>query len=301
MKSRLAVLSISLLLWALCLGPARAGQEILAIQSIRIQPYEEALNGFESTGIATVRRLVISEMAGASVLEKIREIKPALVLAVGMDALKQAGAITDVPVIHLMVLNPPAGISEKRNVHGVRMNIPPEQQIRAILDVLPATKAIGLLYNPERTGDLAEKTREAARRSGVKMVAKAVRQAKNVPNVIRELKGQIDLFLMLPDLTVVTPDTVETLLLFSLEQKIPLVTFSEKYVEMGALLSIGSDPFDMGAQAGEMAQQILSGRDMGNNRQVEARKTMLSINRKAAKLLGIAIAEKTLRKANAVD
>ena len=40
--------------------------------------------------------------------------------------------------------------------------------------------------------------------------------------------------------------------LFFLENKIPILTFAEKYVEIGALISIGIDVFDMGRQAGEI-------------------------------------------------
>jgi putative tryptophan/tyrosine transport system substrate-binding protein len=301
MKRNLVILSTLLFLLTFSQGPAQAGQEILAVQSVRIQPYEEALNGFESVGNTNIRRLIISEMNGASVLDKIKKIKPAVVLAIGMDALTQLRTITDVPVIYLMVLSPPSAISGKKNIYGVRMNISQEQQLRSLFDVLPETKAIGLLYDPDRTGDLAEQAKEAAGKHGAKVVAKAVRHSKDVPGLIQEMKGRIDVFLMLPDLTVVTPETFEALVLFSLANKIPLVTFSEKYVEMGALMSTGIDAFDMGVQAGEMAEQILSEGDTVNGRQVDARKTIISINRKVAKTLGIAINERIIRKAKTID
>ena len=100
---------------------------------------------------------------------------------------------------------------------------------------------------------------------------------------IQDMKGKIDVFWMLPDLTVITPETIEFMLLFSLENKIPVFAFSEKYVELGAFMSIGVDAFDIGIQAGEMAEKILSGGDLTNARHVDARKAVISINLKGSK------------------
>jgi len=301
MKRTLILLAISLAFFLLCPGSPRAAQEIVAVQSIGIQPYQDALNGFTSAGNYRVHQLIISEMDGAALVGRIRQIKPRMVLAIGIDALTRVSTITDIPVIYLMVLNPPAALAGKRNVYGVRMSIPQEQQLQALVTLLPAAKTVGLLYNPDRTGELVERMTEAAKKNGTRLVAKTVRSSRSVPQRIQELKGQIDAFLMLPDLTVVTPETVEALLLFSLENKIPLVSFSEKYVEMGALMSIGVDAFDMGMQAAEMAEKILSGKDLTDARQVDARKAVISINRKVAKKLGISIDEPTVSKGRAID
>jgi putative ABC transport system substrate-binding protein len=186
MKRVLVTFSIIIIIIAVYSSAAQAGRTILAIQSIRIQPYEEALNGFESVGDTTVRRIILSEASGSPVSDRIKAINPAVILAIGMDALK--------PVIHLMVLNPPSAISEKKNCYGIRMNIPLEQQFRALFDALPATKTVGLLYHPDKTGDLMEKVRDAGRKAGVKVIAKAVYNSKSAPGLIQEMKEQIDVF-----------------------------------------------------------------------------------------------------------
>jgi ABC-type uncharacterized transport system substrate-binding protein len=70
---------------------------------------------------------------------------------------------------------------------------------------------------------------------------------------------------------------------------------------MGALMSTGIDAYDIGAQAGEVAEQILSGGDPIKDRQVDPRKAVICINRKVARMLGIAIDERIVRKAKLVD
>ena len=94
---------------------------------------------------------------------------------------------------------------------------------------------------------------------------------------------------------------VELFLLLSLEDRIPILTFSEKYVELGALISIGIDAFDIGRQAAEMANSILSGRNGGGMKPVDAQKAVLSVNLKIARKLGIRIDEKIVEHARVVD
>ena len=290
-----------LILLTLCQGSAWAGQEIVAVQSIRVQPYEDAVRGFERACSAKIKRLIISELKGTDIVEKINEIRPDMILAVGLDALSRVKRIKDIPVIYLMVLHPQSILSGEKNISGVSMDIPQEKQLRTLLDALPQTKTVGLLYAQEKTGRLAEKAREAARGIGIKLLAKEVHSTRDVPQSIQDMKGKIDVFWMLPDLTVITPETIEFVLLFSLENKIPILAFSEKYVELGALMSVGIDAFDIGIQAGEMAEKILSGRDIMNAQHVDARKAVISINLKVAKTLGIPIDEKIIRKARIIN
>jgi putative ABC transport system substrate-binding protein len=102
---------------------------------------------------------------------------------------------------------------------------------------------------------------------------------------------------MIPDITVYSPETIEFLLLFLLENQKPIISFSEKYVELGALMSISIDPFDIGNQAGEMAKTILSNGGTRDTQRIDARKAVIFINPKIAKKLRITIDEKVLAKA----
>lgn len=282
-------------------GSSGAAQEIVAVQSVRVAPYEEAIEGFRNVCDAKIKKLVVSELEGTDVSEKINEIRPDVVLAMGMDALSRLKGIENIPIVYLMVLNPQSVVSAERNITGVSMNIPQERQLRAFLEVLPDLNSIGLLYDPERTGYLAENAREAARKIGINLIAREVHRSSEVPLLIKEMKGKIDAFWMLPDLTVITPETVEYLLLFSLENTVPILTFAQKYVELGALMSVGIDAFDIGTQAGEMAEKILSARDVKDVQRVDARKAVISINLKVAGKLGVTIDKKVIRKARIIN
>ena len=68
---------------------------------------------------------------------------------------------------------------------------------------------------------------------------------------------------MVPDVTVITPETIDAMLLFSFRNRIPIFTFSDKYVEMGAMAAITVEPRDLGAQIGEILRKAMSGRTGG--------------------------------------
>lgn len=286
---------ILLLLLTFFVGSTEAGQQkVLAIQSIGLDPYEQAVKGFEHVYGSEVKRFFVSNLKEKDVLKAIREIRPDMLLAVGRDALLIARRITTIPVVYCMVLNPQSILSGEQNISGVSMNLPPEKQLIELLKVLPAVQNIGLFYDPDRTGFFVEGVRAAAAKINVDLMAKAVHLSRDVPPLLNTMKGKVGVFWMLPDITVITPETVESILLFSLENNVPILTFSEKYLELGAMLSIGIDPFDIGGQAGEMAQKLFSESDRKDVQHVDARKALVSVNLKIAGKLGITIDQKII-------
>ena len=285
-----------------CYGVAEAGQRVLVIQSLSVAPYEEAFAGFKSICDAEIAKIVLSSQEKINPSQIIQIHKPELILVIGMDALTKLKEIEDIPIIYMMVLNPQAITFGDKNINGISMTLSPEKQIIAFLEVLPAVKRVGILYNPDRTGNFVKGAVSAANNMGISLVAEKVQSAKEVPSALRNIRNKIDAFWMIPDITVYSPETIEFLFLSLLENQKPIISFSEKYVELGALMSISIDPFDMGNQAGEMAKTILSNNGVKRNAQrIDARKAVILINLKIAKKLGITFDEKVLAKAKVLN
>lgn len=290
---RLFLTFLSLILGS---GLAHASHRILAIQSFRVQPYEQALRGFMSVCQADIKRVVLSEPERGGVAEIIDETQPDLILAIGADALSRVRHIKDIPIVYMMVLNPHALVTRGGNVTGVSMNISQEAQLSVLSEILPHARNVGLLYDPKRTGYLVRQAERAAQKTLFSLTIRKISRSKDVPTVLMGIKDDIDVFWMLPDITLVTPETVESMVLFSLENKIPILTFSKKYLELGAFISIGIDPLDIGIQAGEMANRILRDDNRTQPRPVDARKAVVYINSRIAKKLGIALDEQVVQK-----
>jgi putative ABC transport system substrate-binding protein len=270
-------------------GVAEARHEIVVVQSAHVKPYEEAIKGFERSCDANLQRIIISESQGKDVVREIKLKRPDMVLAVGGDALSEVKRIKDIPIVYIMVLNPQSALSGEENITGVSYNIPPNKQLQALLLTLPRAKNVGLLYDPKNTGYLVKEAQQAADEMGIVLTAREIHHPREVATSAMEMKRDIDVFWMLPDLTVMTPETVEFLALFSLKYRIPLLAPSEIWLDQGAFLSTGIDAFDMGAQAGDMASKILSGGQVKNVQQALARKYVVSTNLMIAGKLGISV------------
>lgn len=268
-------------------GFAKAGQEIVVVQSLSIKPYAEAFNGIKEACPARVHHLHAPERNPDKLIEQIKKIKPAVILTIGPMALKTIMAIKDTPVVYLMVLNPDAIVGSEVNISGVSMNVPADRHLNALMDTLPATQKVGVVYGPDISGDSVALARRHAENLGIELITSKVYASKDVPSALMSMKGKIDVFWMLPDITVVTSETVEFMLLFSFENSLPILTFSEKYVEMGAFMSMNIEADDMGRQAGEMANRILSGEKIDAIGKAYARKAMVSTNMLTARKFGI--------------
>jgi len=288
MKNIVLILT-SLLIFLFNAHGAKAGGRILSVQSSDIAPYHDALKGFQSACNEELQRFVISEMKDKDIIKELRKNNPSVIVSIGMDSLMKIKDIDDIPIIYLMVPNPRSITQKNRNLTGVRMNIAQEDQMALFIKAFPALKTIGLLYNSARTGFLAQRAIEACKKAGLNLIAKDIQSSRDAPSEINRMEGQIDVFWMMPDATVLTPETIEYMFLFSMKNRVPILTFSDVYLDSGALISIGVDSFDMGVQAGEMAMDLLTGRQVSDIQPVDARKQVITINLKVSDKLGISV------------
>jgi putative ABC transport system substrate-binding protein len=273
-----------------------ASPEVVVVQSANIKPFVDAVEGFESTCDCTISEVIITGAEKSDIAEKIRRLEPDAVLALGVDALEKVLSIRNIPLFYTMTGGMRQPFPELSNLSGVSMFITPERQIEAIKEVFPAAKRIGLIYDPRNTDPIVERALKHADAHSIEIILRKADSARDISSILEGLKGKIDVLLMLPDLTVITPETVDAMLLFSFRNRVPIFTFSEKYVERGAVAALIVNPHDLGAQTGEIARKIM--RDPAKNSPIKtyARKQVLLINTKIARKLGIVIADDVLKK-----
>ena len=279
-----------------CIICTASSPEIVVVQSADIRPFDEARDGFESTCGCTIAEVIVTGSDRADVAGTIRRMNPDGVLAIGLDALERVQTIRDIPLFYTMTAGTGHPFQEFKNLSGVSMFISPERQLQAIKEMFPDAKRIGLIYDPRHTASLLERAVQYANAHSIEIIAKKADTTRAVLPLLEELKGKIDVFIMLPDVTVTNRETIDSMLLFSFRNRVPIFTFSEKYVEMGALAALIVNPFDLGAQTGEIVRKRLGGRSQGGSTRAYARQQVLLINPKIAQKLGIAIPEAILKK-----
>ena len=261
-------------------------KSVLAVQSLRVKPYEQALRGFEDIFPGKVRKILLDKNQDKDIAHEIEKNKPDLVLAIGLSALLQVSGIKETPVLFIMVLDPPDHVKAAKNVTGISMFVSPEIQMDIVAHIMPQVKTVGMLYDPVRSELFVQAARQAARRHNFELLDVAIENSKNVALRFNQFLNKIDLFWMVPDTGLLTAENIEFLLLTSLENKIPIFSFSEKFAELGALFSIGIAPVDVGRQAGNLALRIIEdGMDSGS--MIYAEKPVITVNMKIARKLGL--------------
>ncbi len=281
-------------------APPVLADDILVIQSLAIKPYNEAFAGCRSVCKTRMQRIISSDFSDSDLLAKVRKSSPDLILAIGQEALAKVRVIKDLPIVYLMVLNPQTLVRDSGHITGVSMNIAPDRQLSTLRQILPRARKIGVLFDPAKSGAYVAAANDAAESLDFRLLAKGVHSPREAVAAIDGMKDKIDALWLLPDTTVVNPATIDLLMLSAIESKIPVFTFSEKYVEKGALFSLEADPADIGRQAGEMANRIMSGKDVKGIEKEDARGSILTVNLIVAKKLGITINGYVIKQARVI-
>lgn len=307
MATRGIRIQILVIVLALLLGPGRpaaAAYRITAVLSSGLQPYVEAMQGFRDSITAAVpvqgpKSIIYAEIkeyilekqpSRASLRQEILADRPDLLVAIGTNALSFVRVKNaDIPIVYLMVPYPAGIVNGRSNITGVNMQISPARQLDALLAAVPGLKRFGLIYDPRRSSSLLKEIEAAARARNISLIAKQARESSAVPGLLDEMIGRIDCFWMLPDLTVVTPESVELILLFSLEHRVPVFSFSSKYLTRGAAFAVTFDNYDLGRSAAEMTMKILAGQTADALPPIEPQAIRLQINRSVVQKLGISM------------
>jgi putative ABC transport system substrate-binding protein len=246
--------------------------EIVIVQASAASYYEKAVAGFIATAVDSVSkkgpqsaqpdaisRFYLSDRQGSELFRRrVSEHTPDLILAVGNRALEELKDYSDIPIVHLLAPGALKFKSSRSNITGIKMVVAPARQVAAFTEVLPTLKTVGVLYDPAHSASFIEESRAVAEMHGIFLVAEEVRDPKEVPALLSRFVEGVDALWMLPDSTVVTPVTVEAMLNFSFDNQIPLLTFADKYLKVGALVSVGFELFEMGEQAGRLARKVMA-------------------------------------------
>jgi putative ABC transport system substrate-binding protein len=280
--------------------PAHALAAEVAVVGSGLKVYDETLQGFRSACDAELVEFRLQDYDSRSLARSILASGPELIVALGHDALEAVGGIKGIPVVALMVPNLRKEAEKLGSVTGVDITLPVERQLDELRAVLPEARRIGVVYNPEETGYLVREAEAAASERGLTIVGRRASSPREVVAALEGLRGEMDALWMLPDVTILNYEIIKYMMLFEYETSIPLYAFSDKYLKNSALVGLGIDAGDMGAQAGEMANRILSGADVADVPVAHARRGELFLNVSTARKLGVELPDEALERASKV-
>jgi ABC-type uncharacterized transport system substrate-binding protein len=227
----------------------------------------------------------------ASEIELLRASEPlqkrSIVVAVGMGAMKKVPAGGVPGWVGLMV--PRASVEAVSELPDNGAILVMDQPLKRIFDLvrigLPGRNRVGALASSSSMPWLRPQKRLAAERGFEFLVEPAT--AETMPKVLDGLLPSSDILLALPDSAIHNRNTVPLILLASYRLGIPVVAYSESYLNAGAILALYSTPTQTARQAATMVMDILRGKaPLGI---VEPMEFKVGVNDRVARSLGISL------------
>lgn len=287
--------------------PAAEESGVSIVLSRSIAPYLTAAEGAQETlRAAGIRTVELHDMAGdqaqaTRIAGHLLQEHPRVIITAGTEATQAMRQQTSgIPVVFSMVVHPDQLLEDHQPICGVSMEVPAAEQLAYLKSAVPAVRRVGVLFNPAIQGPAAMEHRQrAAEEQQLELIAQPVSTAAEISSGLRTLLSQVDALWLIPDETVLGPETAEHILLETLRYRVPVLGPSLLFVQRGALLAVSGDYKEVGRQAGELAVAVLSGKRPAAA-VVEARKPVLYLNLRSAQTLGVSVPQTLIDQAEQV-
>jgi putative ABC transport system substrate-binding protein len=236
-------------------GDSRPGAPpVLVVASVEVEAHRWAIEGIqEALGkpgaeirIVDAGRARSEHAAGGRLaVQGVR-----VIIAVGSEAVQVVEAEQpEVPVISTMILRrQPRTDTPAWNVAAT---IPLDVSLPSLLTrlklVFPGKTRLGIIHNPASGGASTAQMQARAQQLGFTVRVAECGEAGQLLAALASFKGQVDFVWCLPDGSLYNSATIKPLILASLEERLPLIGFSESFARAGAAVGVYPDFRDIGA------------------------------------------------------
>lgn len=169
-------------------------------------------------------------------------------------------------------------------ITAVYLDQPYTRQLSLARLIVPKAKNIATALGPNSQKDLGLLTK-AAKQFNFSLLYETLGDSDSPIQKLQPLIRDADAFLTLPDKSVFNRTTAKWILYISFRQKIPLIGFSRKYVDAGALAAVFSTPEQIGRQTAELIESTTLNKRLPKAE--HPRYFSVATNPKAAKALRI--------------
>ena len=231
-----------------------------------------------------------------------------LIFVVSTPALQAAiNEVKEIPIVFGAVANPyiiGAGESAENhlpNVTGASSTAPMRQTMELLLEALPDTKRLGVMWDPANanTHYEMEVAREAATELGLEIVEMTISGSSEVLQAAQSLSTKdIDAFFTVLDNVVM--NAFDSLAKAADQERIPLIAPATGLAEQGAAIGVGWDYFDNGYLSGQLVVQVMKGENPADIPFQPLAKKLIYVNPPAAQRQGFTIPPSLLERADQV-
>lgn len=260
------------------------------------EPFRSALaaivRGIEERTSGRIVRLPLSgETAPDNLSDELRNHHVRALIALGRSGLKVASSLElKLPVIAAGVLSVP----ESEGQSGTVVSLAPDPQLlfSRLRGFVPQAKRVIVVYNPRQNEWLIRLAREAARQSGLELLALESDDLKGSLKRYQELMGQLNarrdaLWLPQDSAAVDESAVLPWLLRTAWDEGLPVFSSNVAHVRRGALFALYPDNLELGRHLGATAMSALSSGNAPPRGMQALRQVLTAVNVRTARHLGL--------------
>jgi putative ABC transport system substrate-binding protein len=296
------------------IGYLEIGSREAAIDAGRIQ---DILAGLNEQGLTEGKNLIFDTRFANGDLGRLEQmakelvdLKVDLMLSVGSEAsISARRATSSIPIVVIIVTDPVRdgnAISLARPGYNLTgMTNGQADTVQKLIEFLalavPRSKRIGVMINPVNTASppMFELLKAAMQKTGRQAILYNSRSPQEIDNNFAAMaREHIDALVLPADTYQITRR--HQIGELALKYKLPLITQSLLFAEVGGLLSYGANAKDNMMRTGLFVKKILSGTKPGDIPFEQPTRYYLVINRKTANTLGIKLNNELLARADKV-
>lgn len=217
-----------------------------------------------------------------------------LILAIATPAAQSVATVTsETPVLFTAVTDPvsadlvdsidkPGGL-----LTGTSDQAPIDKQIELLWQALPSAQKIGILYTTsERNSEVqVEEAEKLLKAAGYEVEIKGITSTNDVQDAASSLMKTVDAIFVPTDNIIAS--TMSLIGELSLENGVPVIGGSTDMVDLGGLLTYGTDYKSLGAQTAKQAVKILEGTKPADIAVEYPETVALHVNEEVAEKLGV--------------
>lgn len=240
----------------------------------------------------------------AQIARKFVSLAPDVIIPISTpsaQAIVSADAKAKIPVVFATVTDPVAAQlvpSLKKpggHVTGA-IDLPPvAEQLKVIQTLLPNATRLGVLYNAAEINSVRMIEQLKAANQKLTIIEAHASSSNEVSTATLSLIGKVDAIYVPMDNTVIS--AVGIVLKTAAQHNIPVFASDHDVVEQGALAALAYQQYDVGYIAGELAAQVLNGKNPGTLDVASPPQAKLYINTRVAEQLKIQVPPTLLKRA----
>lgn len=229
---------------------AEGDLHVLLLLSERAAPYQTFANTFKQN-LPPNFKLQIIEQADSYVDNPATDV----VVTVGVKAAQRA-VQTQHPMLAAMLPSTQwqSWLSQRPKAiasSAIYLDQSLQRQAEFLRVALPLRKKIGVLYSFDSTLDVAV-LRKILNRHGATLVEQQSSYHADLFEGLHAVLQHSEVLLAMPEASIYNSNSIRNILMESYRQRVPLVGYSQAYVNAGALCAIFSTPEQLAAQASEV-------------------------------------------------